>query len=303
MGTTLKRYWLFILTNIAIIIMINVILFLLQRFFGIDVSSGTYSGLLVFALIFGFVWALINLSISKRIAKKAYKIVLIESDVAIADPKLSVVFRTVQRLAQDHNIKVPEIGYYHASSPNAFATGPSKNNSLVAVSTWLLDNLNDKEIASVVGHEMAHVLNGDMVTMTLLQGVLNTFVIFFARVIAIAISAATKDDEGWGLSGIAYFFVVMLLDTVLSLLAALVLMAYSRHREFQADEGSARMLMDKDSMIHALQKLEHANKDVKIQQDAFATLMISWGKTWMNVLRSHPTLQQRVERLQSLQLG
>lgn len=303
MKNTLKRYGLFLLTNIAIIIMINVILRLLETQFGIQITGWSYTWLLIFAFIFGFFGAIINLFISKWMAKKAYKIVTIDSQQAAQDPKLGIVYDTVQQIANQEGITAPEVGYYRSATPNAFATGASKNNSLVAVSTWLLDNLSDNEVAAVVWHEMAHILNGDMVTMTLLQWILNTFVIFFARVIAMAISAATRDDNGGGLGGMSYFLVVMLLDTVLSILAAIILMFYSRQREYHADAGSANLRNDKASMISALQRLETINSWQKMKQDAFAMLKISWGKTRLNLFRSHPTVEQRVEKLESLQLG
>jgi len=222
-------------------------------------------------------------------------------DSMTADAKLRTVYQTVQQIASQHGITMPEVWYYNNPTANAFATGASKNKSLVAVSTWLLENMNENEVRAVVGHEMAHILNGDMVTMTLLQWVLNTFVIFFARVIAMAINTAMRDDnDGGGLGGMTYFFVVMALDTVLSMIASLVLMAYSRKREYAADAWSAQYLGSKHYMIDALRKLWSLHKNTKIKQDAYATMKIAGGKTWMNLFRSHPTMEKRIEALQNL---
>ena len=301
MRATIKRYALFLLTNIAIVIMISIVLGILESVFGISISSNGYGGLLVFAFIFGFAGAIVNLLISRWMAKKAYKIQLITGESVVSDRKLTAVYQTVQQIASNKGITMPEVGYYQSSTPNAFATGASRNKSLVAVSTGLLDNMDLNEIRAVVGHEMAHILNGDMVTMTLLQGVLNTFVIFFARVIAIALSTAGQDEDsavGW----LGYFLTVIILDIVLSLLASIILMAYSRHREYHADAGSANMV-GKQHMIAALQKLGQLTKNMKTKDDAFATLKIAGGKTWMNLFRSHPTMDKRIEALRNMPLG
>jgi len=279
--------------------MISIILQILERYFGISITSSGYTGLLIFALLFGFAGAIINLQISRWMAKRAYKITLIDANSAMGERKLTMIYQTVQQIASQHSIKIPEIWYYHNATPNAFATWPSKNKSLIAVSTWLLENLNEKEVRAVIWHEMSHILNGDMVTMTLLQGVLNTFVIFFARVIAMAISNV-GGDEGKSIGWMSYFLVVIVLDITLSILASIILMAYSRHREYQADAGSARMIGSKYDMIDALKKLWALHQDTKIKQDAFATLMIAGGKSWMNIFHSHPTMEKRIEALQNL---
>ena len=180
-----KRIGLFLLTNLAIIIVVSIILFIVEKVFGISVSGYwlNYASIFIFALIWWFAWSFISLFISKWIAKKTYNIQVInKEDVFNLSPKEKVVWDVVAELAERNHINMPEVGIYEDSEPNAFATGPSKNNSLVAVSTGLLDNMTKDEIEWVIGHEMAHVLNWDMVTMTLLQGVLNTFVIFFARI-------------------------------------------------------------------------------------------------------------------------
>ena len=290
----LKRRWLFILTNIGIIIMINIILRVLQTYFWVQIWND-YTWLLIFAAIFGFAWAIVNLFISKWMAKRIYKIKLI--DASMSDPTLHRVYETVADIAQREWIKTPEVGYRNDPIPNAFATWPSKNSSLVAVSTGLLEKLDINEVRAVIGHEMTHIMNGDMVTMTLLQWILNTFVIFFARVIAQAISTASRDEWKW-LSWLAYFGIVWILDIFLSLIASLILMWYSRQREYKADAGAAHYI-DKHSMIAALQKLKSIDY-TKEKQDAFATLKINNKSARAFLFSSHPTIEQRVKALQEL---
>lgn len=292
-----KRRWLFLLTNLAIIVLINIILFILERYFGFRIMSGGYTGLLVIAFVFGFVGAIINLQISRWMAKRAYNIQLIDEQSSAQHPHLAVVYRTVQKISQQYNITFPEVGFYKSATPNAFATGPSKNRSLVAVSTGLLERMSADEIEGVVWHEMAHILNGDMVTMTLLQGILNTFTIFFARVIATAISAGSKDDNNQ-IGGFAYFAIVMVLDILLWMIASVILMRYSRQREFAADAGSAEHV-GTAKMIAALRKLqEFSNKPV--EQDQYAIMKISGGKVWLRLFSSHPSLESRIEALQNM---
>ena len=248
-----KRIFLFLATNIAIILVITAIIFVLERYFGFHISSSVsngYGGLFVFALIFGFVGSFISLAISRWMAKRAYDIQLIsETRLMDYDSKTQMVYTTVSTIAKQNGIDMPEVGVYESADPNAFATGPSKNKSLVAVSTGLLESMTAPEIEGVIAHEMSHILNGDMVTMTLLQGVLNTFVIFFARIIGSIIDKTVfKNEEG---NGWGYFITVIVLEIILGILASLVLMAFSRYREYRADEGSSR-LVGKDKMILAL---------------------------------------------------
>jgi len=184
----LKRIGLFVLTNIAVIFLFSIALFAIERIFGISISqmSGqSYTGLLIYAAMFGFIWAFFSLSISRWTAKRAYGIVPFTIEqAAMLSWKEKLVYETVKTISESHNIRIPEVWIYDSQDPNAFATGPSKNKSLVAVSTGLLHYMDESEIEWVVAHEMAHVLNGDMVTMTLVQWVMNTFVIFFALIIA-----------------------------------------------------------------------------------------------------------------------
>lgn len=297
----LKRMFLFLMTNIAIILVITAIIFVLEHYLGIRISPNMNSGyvsLFIFALIFGFVGSFLSLAISRWMAKRAYSIKLVsESRLMDHDQKTQLVYTTVASIARQNGIDMPEVGVYVSDDPNAFATGPSKNRSLVAVSTGLLVSMTSAEIEGVIAHEMSHILNGDMVTMTLLQGVLNTFVIFFARIIGKIIDETIfKNDNG---NGWGYFLSVMVLETVLGILASIVLMAFSRHREYRADEGSSR-LVGKDKMIAALKRLEHITASKKIMDDGkLATFKIHSEGGFISLFMSHPSLGDRIKSLEN----
>ena len=297
----LKRVSLFILTNIAIILVISVVIFVLERTFGISISGSVgagYQSLFIFALIFGFAGSFLSLLISRWMAKRTYDIKLLsESRLMDYDQKTQLVYTTVAGIAKHNGIDMPEVGVYVSEDPNAFATGPSKNSSLVAVSTGLLTTMTSAEIEGVIAHEMSHVLNGDMVTMTLLQGVLNTFVIFFARVIGKFIDEVIlKNDQG---NGLGYYISVIVLEIVFGLLASVVLMSFSRYREYRADEGSSR-LVGKDKMILALKRLEHITANREVQTDGkLATFKIHSEDGFMSLLMSHPSLQSRIKNLEN----
>lgn len=231
-------------------------------------------------------------------AKRAYDIKLLsESRLMDYDSKTQLLYATVANIAKQNSITMPEVGVYVNEDPNAFATGPSKNKSLVAVSTGLLTGMTSSEIEGVIAHEMSHILNGDMVTMTLLQGVLNTFVIFFARIIGEFIDRTIlKNDEGhgWG-----YFITVMVLEIVLGIFASLVLMTFSRYREYRADEGSAR-LVGKDKMILALKRLQYIVTSKEIADDGkLATFKIHSEKGFFTFFMSHPSLDDRIKNLEN----
>ncbi len=294
-----KRIFLFVLTNLAIILVLNIVLFIVFSVFDIRIQDAwlNYVSLAIFAIVYGFVGAFISLKMSKWIAKRAYPMKII-TDADTHDPKIGVVRQTVVHIAQTENIKMPEIGIYQAKDPNAFATWPSKNNSLVGVSTALLEQMNDEEIRGVIAHEMAHIINGDMVTMTLLQGIINAFVIFFARVLAFALDTAlSKGRDGAWLGRMWYFAVVIVLDMILGFVGMLVLMSYSRKREYAADAGSASYV-GKNAMIAALRRLQIITQWSKVPQDELATLKIAGGKSWMKLLSSHPSLEDRIMHLE-----
>jgi len=281
--------------NIAIMVLLTITFTILENVFGIKLTGNAY--LLVFAWVIWFGWSFISLALSKWMAKRAYKIQILNIDtVSSLDRKQKIVWNTINDLAERNHIKTPEVGIYIDTEANAFATGSSKNNSLVAVSTGLLDVMDEKAIEWVVAHEMAHILNWDMVTIALLQWVLNTFVIFISRSIANIISNFLDEELSW----IAHLAVVIVLEILFGLLASLILMAFSRHREFRADAGSAEYVW-KDKMIAWLQALKNMQKFAKEDKSSFAAMKISSHKRWgiMSLFASHPSLDDRITALEN----
>jgi heat shock protein HtpX len=247
-----KRITLFILTNIAILVAINVVLALLRALGVFDAAQafGSYGPLLVISAVVGFSGSIISLLISKWMAKRA------TGAQVITSPRNEVerwLLDTVARHANRAGIKMPEVAVYDAPEINAFATGPSRNNSLVAVSTGLLRAMKRDEAEAVLAHEVSHVANGDMVTMALIQGVLNTFVIFLARVVGRLVDSWISGNRDGGVS-FAYYIIVFVLDIVFGIFASMIAMAFSRWREFRADAGGAR-LAGREKMIAALERL------------------------------------------------
>ncbi len=300
----IRRIFLFVLTNIVIIVMGTIVLGLIQRFFGIDITGtlhAKWSSLALFALFYGFFGSFISLFLSRWMAKRAYPMKLItEEALASFHPQEQLVYRTVSNIAQREGITMPEVGVYDSPEVNAFATGPTKNSALVAVSRGLVQKMQSNEVEGVVAHEMAHIMNGDMVTMTLLQGVINAFVIFLSRAIAHLIASR---GDGEGSSGMAYFTTTIVLEILFGLLGTLVVMAYSRRREFAADAGSA-MYVGKQKMVHALRSLQKMHDtNVAIPSDARVAAFKIDGKTtgFMHLFASHPSLEERIERLESSQ--
>ena len=285
----MKRIFLFLATNFAVLVLAGIVLNVVLPMFGIRVGSNN-TGLLVMAAIFGFGGAFFSLAISKWMAKRATGMQL------VTEPRTELerwLVGTVQRQAERAGIRMPEVGIFDAPEMNAFATGPSRNNALVAVSTGLLRGMDRDEAEAVLGHEISHVANGDMVTMALLQGVLNTFVIFLSRVVGRVIDSMIGGSRDG--PGIGYFLIVMLLDMVFGLFASMIAMAFSRHREFRADAGGAE-LAGRGKMISALQRLaDNAVPTTLPQQVAAFGISGAIG----GLLRSHPPLQERIARLQS----
>lgn len=284
----LKRIFFFVLTNIAVLAMISIVLFVLRTFFGINIPPGG----LVYALIFGFAGSIISLMMSKFVALRAV------GGQVITQPRNAQeqwLVETVGRQAQAAGIKMPDVALYDSPEVNAFATGPSRNNSLVAVSTGLLNKMTPDEAEAVLGHEVSHVANGDMVTMMLIQGVLNTFVILLSRAVANVV-AGGRDGQS---SGLAYFGVVMVLQIVFGLLASLVQMWFSRHREFRADVGGAS-LAGRQKMIAALERLrsQHQPEDTP---KTIAAFQINGRYTagLRELFMTHPPLEKRIAALQS----
>ncbi|PSJ46952.1 protease HtpX [Zobellella taiwanensis] len=290
----MKRILLFIATNLAVVLVLGVVLNIVFSVLGVD--RGSVGGLLVFSAVFGFGGATISLFMSKWMAKRAYNVQVIDQ------PRNEVehwLMTTVARQAQQAGIGMPEVGIYDAPDMNAFATGASRNNSLVAVSTGLMYGMSRDEAEAVLAHEVSHVANGDMVTLTLIQGVVNTFVIFFARIVANLISSFLsrgEQEEGGGLGGIAYFAVVMVLELVFGILASIIVMWFSRQREYRADEGSAR-LVGKDKMIAALERLRRGPESQL--EGSLAAFGIN-GKRHSELFMSHPPLEKRIQSLREL---
>ncbi|MDP2091331.1 MAG: protease HtpX [Candidatus Gracilibacteria bacterium] len=300
-----KRVFLFLITNFAILIVLSFAIFMLEKFFGINISGyagGNYTGLLIFAFIFGFGGAFISLFISKWMAKRAYGVQVVSiSEYYNLDPKQKVVFDVVKDLAERNRIDMPEVGFYVSREPNAFATGASKNSSLVAVSSGLLDIMDKDAIEGVIGHEMAHILNGDMVTMTLMQGVLNTFVIFISRILAgIVDNFLNGEEESQGHSW-AYIGLSMLFEVIFGILASMITMWFSRHREFRADAGSAKYV-GKQKMIAGLEALKRMQNFASDDDSKLATMKISTkGRSGLMALfSSHPALDDRINALREL---
>lgn len=297
----IKRVFLFLLTNILVIVLISVTLTVL-RILWIDVwwyfNWVNYLDILIYAWVVWFSWALISLFLSKSIVKWTHDIVFIDdSNLSNFSQKEILVYETVRDLANREWIRMPEVWIYKSPEPNAFATWPTKNSALVAVSTWLLENMSNDEIVWVVGHEVSHITNWDMVTMTLLQWVINTFVIFLSRIVASLLDKVFSEDSwpGW-----IYYIVSMVLEILLSILASIVVMAFSRYREYRADEWSARFVW-KDKMIKALKKLKSLEDMILTDSnDALATMKIwSEKRSWLFALfSSHPDLDDRIRNLE-----
>lgn len=299
----IRRIWLFLLTNLAIIVLFSIIVLIIERVFWVNISAmaGTsYIGLLIYAALFWFLGAFISLALSRWTAKRAYGITpLSREDIPHLSWKQKLVYDTVLDIAAKNGIKTPEIGFYAAQDPNAFATWATKNSSLVAVSSGLLDMMSEDEIEAVVAHEMAHILNGDMVTMTLLTGVMNTFVIFFARIIADIIDSRTDGKLWW----LGYAWVNILLQIILGFFASMVVMAFSRHREFKADEGSSRFV-GREKMIAALQALQKMHNLAPANNTQMSTMQISTQTATgiTKLFMSHPPLEERIAYLESLRM-
>ena len=289
----MMRVLLFIGTNIAVLLLLNIVLFIVENVFG--VRLGNYTGLLVMAAILGMGGSFISLAMSKWIAKRSV------GAQVITQPRNSSetwLLETVSQLAKKARIGMPEVAIYDAPDMNAFATGMTRNSSLVAVSTGLLQSMDREQVEAVIGHEITHVANGDMVTMALIQGVLNTFVIFLARVIGTVVDrmlTGNRDDGGGG--GFAYFGIVIVLQLALGFLASLVVMWFSRWREFRADAGGAK-LAGRDSMISALQRLG-GNQGESSLPKAMAAFGISDQRGVGRLLMSHPPLAERIAALRA----
>ena len=289
-----KRVALFLATNLAVMVLLGIVLSVLQPVFG--VRLGNNGVLLVMAALFGFGGSIVSLLMSKWVAKRGTGMHVIEQPRNEAELWL---VNTVRRQAEAAGIAMPEVGVYDAPEINAFATGPSRNNSLVAVSTGLLRAMSRDEAEAVLGHEVSHVANGDMVTMALIQGVLNTFVIFLARTLGSVIDSALSGNRSNDRPSFFYYIIVMVLELVFGLFASMIAMGFSRWREFRADAGGAN-LAGRDKMIAALKRLSatYGHSTLPSQIQAFGISgAIAHGLR--GLFLSHPPLEERIRRLQA----
>ena len=294
----LKRVFLFLITNVLVMITISIVMNLLGIGHYLDQTGINYQSLLIFCFLWGMGGAFISLLLSKTLAKwsTGVKIIQIRRATAIQ----AQLVQTVHALARKAGLRgMPQVGIYPSKEVNAFATGASKSNSLVAVSTGLLESMDEASLRGVLAHEIAHIANGDMVTMTLIQGVVNSFALFLSRVVAFFITRA-MDDDGEGSSG-GYFFhyvIVFVLDIAFTMLGSIVVFAFSRWREFQADAGGAR-LAGKENMVSALRSLSAYVKQIESGRSSVSSLKISGKKGVSALFSSHPPLQERIQRLQA----
>lgn len=290
------RILVFLATNVGILLVLSISMRLLGIDSMLEQQGGglNLTGLLIFSAIFGMGGAFISLAMSKWMAKKSMGVQLIESPANATEQWLLGV---VERQAMDAGIAMPEVGIFNSAAPNAFATGMNKNAALVAVSTGLLEHMDKGEVEAVLGHEVSHVANGDMVTLTLVQGVVNTFVIFFSRIIGHMIDRVVfKVERG---HGPGFWVGTILAQVVLSILASIVVMWFSRYREFRADAGGAE-LAGRQKMIAALKKLQQAHHTEALP-DEMSAFGISGSKTagWKKLFMTHPPLEERIQALEA----
>jgi heat shock protein HtpX len=291
----MKRTLLFVATNIAVLLVLSVAASALIRVLGIEEIPGglNLQTLIIFAAVIGFGGSFISLAMSKWMAKRATGAMVIEQPRNSTEQWL---FETVRRQAKQAGIGMPEVAVYDAPDINAFATGMRRDAALVAVSTGLLQAMDKDEAEAVLGHEITHVANGDMITLALIQGVLNTFVIVLSRVIGFFVDRVLlKNERGFG---IGYFVTSIVAQIVLGILASMIVMWFSRQREFRADRGGAK-LAGREKMIAALQRLKAAHEPAQLP-DQMAAFGISGQRNhgWKRLFMSHPPLDERISALQ-----
>ena len=290
----MKRVVLFVLTNLAVVVVLGIVASLLGVNRYLTPNGLNLTALLGFALIMGFGGAFISLLISKPVAKWSAGVKIIEQPQSVDE---AWIVETVRKFADKAQIGMPEVGVFEGA-PNAFATGAFKNSALVAVSTGLLQNMTREEVEAVIGHEVAHIANGDMVTMALIQGVMNTFVVFLSRVIGYAVDSFLRrgSDNNSG-PGIGYWISTIVLDILLGFAAAIVVAWFSRQREFRADAGAAQLMGRKQPMINALARL--GGLQAGELPKSMAAMGIAGGIG--QLFSTHPPIEQRIAALQSAQ--
>jgi heat shock protein HtpX len=288
-----KRIFLFVVTNLAIMVTLSIVWSLLGFAGYIDPSGAiNYGALMTFCLVWGFGGAMISLLMSRVIAKMSMGVKVVNGQSGNQD--FDWLYRTVARLVQQAQLPMPEVGVYDSPEVNAFATGPSRSKSLVAVSTGLLKTMRQEEVEGVLAHEVAHIQNGDMVTMTLIQGVVNAFVLFLSRIIAAVVRQTVDERYAYVLS----FVVMIVLQIALGFLGMMVVAWFSRAREFRADAGGAT-LAGRGNMIAALRRLQTTQQLVDNREPALATLKISGGRMFA-LMSTHPPLEQRILALETV---
>ncbi len=307
----MKRIFLFLILNIVIVFTLSLVTNLLGIQPYITAYGMNYQSLIFFCLIWGFGGAFISLALSKVMAKWMMGVKIIDPQKAYGEQRELV--DTVYRLSRSAGLTaMPEVGMYDSPEINAFATGPTKSRSLVAVSSGLLHSMSKREVEGVLSHEIAHIANGDMVTMTLVQGVVNAFVMFFARAIAFAITQGTRgrdDNDNRGFSSMSYFMTQMILEIIFMILGSIVVAWFSRQREFRADAGGAKV-GGKENMLSALMALKRTQEYASVPHEGhndkgFQTMKISSGKRggFLRLFSTHPPLEERIERLQRSPIG
>jgi heat shock protein HtpX len=287
----MKRIFLFLATNLAIMITLSIVLSLLGFTGYLTVDGLNYAGLLMFSLVWGFGGAIISLLMSRWMAKTAMGVQLVDGRTGHAE--LDWLYQSVEQLSRKAGLPMPEVGIYDSPEVNAFATGPSKRSSLVAVSSGLMRSMRRDEIEGVLAHEVAHIQNGDMVTLTLIQGVVNAFSIFFSRVIANIIRQLVDER----ISGLVFMIATIVFDIVFAFLGMFVVAWFSRAREFRADAGAA-VLSSRQNMIAALQRLQMNKGLVDESQPQLQAMKINGGKGFLSLISTHPPLEERIAALQ-----
>ncbi len=289
----MTRIMMFLGTNFAVMIVFGIV----SRLFGVDRMigmPGQLTQLMIFSLIAGFAGSIISLAMSKMMAKRSMGVEIIEQP---RNAEERWILETVHKQAQAAGIGLPEVGIFQSGTPNAFATGMNKNSALVAVSTGLLQSMNREEVEAVLGHEVSHVSNGDMVTMGLIQGVLNTFVIFFARVVGMLIDRGMSGDRRSSGRGMGYYIGSMVAEFVFGILASIIAAWFSRRREFRADEGGATLSSSRN-MISALKALKRVS-DAEGLPSQMAAFGIFGGASVQQLLSTHPPLDVRIAALEA----
>lgn len=290
----MKALGLLVLTNLGIMLMIGIVVQVLGLEPYLQENGLNLVSLFIISALFGFGGSFISLLMSKTMAKRGMGVHIIDNP---SNQTEAWLVNTVHKMAEKHGIKPPEVGIFEFDGPNAFATGASKNSSLVAVSTGLLQTMKPNEVEAVIGHEMAHVVNGDMVTSTLLQGVMNTFVFFLARIVAHVVS---QNRQGGNSAG-TYFMVSMLMQLVLGVIASMVVMWFSRHREYHADKGGAALTSNKDmaDALRALLRVQQQRTQQQQQPNTLPDQMAAFGIAFGGLFTTHPPLEKRIAALEN----